>query len=538
MKRFVKAMSVVTLLALLVSSVLAGCGSEKAVEQAATQAATQEAVEATKSEATAVESDSIDISKKVVIKGYLLPDQPQGAPAVYEELNKKLEKDLNCTMDLKFTGWTDWQNKYAMVLASGEPLDFIYTSSWSDYAQNAAKSAFSEIDMSLMGKYMPKSYAAISPEAWKDCQVNGKIYMIPASNKEILAWGYLYREDLRKKYGAPEIKKMSDVTTFLEAVKANDPSMIPYNMSKYDIMNSFLMQLQDLSGYGQNAIKSGDMYVFEYDIDDPNGTLKGIFDEDYVASYKKAAEITKSLYDKGLVPKNPYSNQTRSMDVITENKTAIAYANTEEAVDLYAKAKAKGMELKHVMVTSLKGKIASKPASTNGIGIPNNAQNVERMMMAMDLIMQEESYNYLMSFGIEGKNYVITDDGRIGMPEGMTPDQNIYPLHGEGWWFCNRDIWKPFATWEPFFIEQKQQIASVAISYPLESFNPLYDSVKTELANSQNVQAKYENTILIGAVKDIDAAVAELQEQYKVAGFDKVQAEVKKQVEAFLAARK
>ena len=196
------------------------------------------------------------------------------------------------------------------------------------------------------------------------------------------------------------------------------------------------------------------------------------------------------------------------------------------------------MELKSVYGSSANGKIQRNPGISDGIAIPNSAANPERAMMALDLIMEDESYNYLMSFGIPGKNYVVTSDDKIGLPEGVTAANNEYPLYGAGWWFCNRDLWKPFATWDPFYLEQKNELAPMAINHPLAAFNPIYDSVKTELANSQNVQAKYANTILIGLSKDIDADIANLQDQYKIAGLDKVQAEVKKQADAFLNSRK
>ena len=260
----------------------------------------------TSSIASAETEPAIDISKEVVLKAYLLPDQPTGAAAVYEELNKKLKADINCTVDLKFTGWTDWQNKYAMMLASGEPLDFIYSSNWANYAENASKSAFREIDMETVQKYMPKSYAAINKETWDDAKLNGKIYLIPSAHNFFSAWGMLYREDLRKKYGVPEIKTIVDIPVLLEAVKKNDPGMIPFNMSKFEIVTAFDTFNFQWNCYGVNfKIISGDLDILYYNLDDTTYSLKGIFDPEYIDGFKKTAQLMKQMQDKGLIPKIP-----------------------------------------------------------------------------------------------------------------------------------------------------------------------------------------------------------------------------------------
>ena len=62
------------------------------------------------------------------------------------------------------------------------------------------------------------------------------------------------------------------------------------------------------------------------------------------------------------------------------------------------------------------------------------------------------------------------------------------------------------------------------------------DSIKTEIANCTNVVKQYELPINLGMVKDVDAAIKELQEKLKAAGALKVVDEVKRQADEYVKA--
>ena len=99
--------------------------------------------------------------EKVKLYGYLLGSALPGFPDVMEELNKKLEEDINATMEINYIGWGDLAAKYPLILAAGENVDWIYTAAWCQMATEAAKGAFMEITPEIYQKYMPRHYAKI-----------------------------------------------------------------------------------------------------------------------------------------------------------------------------------------------------------------------------------------------------------------------------------------------------------------------------------------------------------------------------------------
>ena len=79
----------------------------------------------------------------------------------------------------------------------------------------------------------------------------------------------------------------------------------------------------------------------------------------------------------------------------------------------------------------------------------------------------------------------------------------------------------------------KHPIAARAV---IASFDP--SNVKTEVANLTAVDNQYANPIYIGAVNNVDTAIALYKSKQKLAGFPKVLAEAKKQAAAFVAKQK
>ncbi|WP_375142942.1 DUF3502 domain-containing protein [Paenibacillus sp. D2_2] len=73
--------------------------------------------------------------------------------------------------------------------------------------------------------------------------------------------------------------------------------------------------------------------------------------------------------------------------------------------------------------------------------------------------------------------------------------------------------------------------------YPLETFVFNNADVKTEVANVSNVMLRYAIPLEYGVIPDIDKGLAELNKQMKAAGIDKIQAEMQKQIDEFLAKR-
>lgn len=535
MKTCNKAVSSMSIFMLIVAVILAGCSGNNDNTAAESPSQTSAVVSSAEpeTEPEAEPEPAIDISKEVKLTGYLLGAAPPGMSEVVDELNRRLKADINATIEFNYIGWADFQSKYPLVLASGEDVDFIFTANWSYYAQEAAKNAFYEIKEEMVQKYMPLHYKALeNTDAWEQTKVNGAGYMIPTSNLDPNVFVALIRGDLRKKYGLPEITKFSEIEPYLEAIKQNEPEMIPLNLdSQYDLNLPFNgLRYEKLAFTNVGGVQG-----IGYDWDDLSGSFFYELEGASLDAAKSAAATMKSWYDKAYVNKNPFANKIKSSVALCEGKSGVGFGNTIDSVSAIESCTSKGYEIEIISMLSGKGTFSAPGYLGNGVALGANGKNPERAMMALDLIMEDPAYNYLVYFGIEGKNYVITDDGKLDLPPGMTADQNSYPPDAAGFWFTNKSIFKPWKSWTTSYIDHRDQARSAMRQTAFSTFTPITDNFKTESANIAQVYTQYYNPIYIGAVKDVDAAFVTLDEKLQAAGITKVYDEMKQQIDAYLA---
>jgi len=537
MKRL-KVFSLLMSITLIASLLLTGCGQPQGAPQNTTAATTV----AQGSTAAPAES-TIDLSQEVKITGYLLGAAPAGFNDVMKALNDKLKKDLNATMEINYIGWSDMQSKYPLVLAAGENIDWIFTAPWSFYPQQAAKGAFMEITPEILQTYMPKHWSAIKDTtAMQEAQINGKVYMVTTASPDKKVPSFMYREDLRVKYGVPEIKKFSDIEPYLAAIKKNEKGMIPLNLeSNYDLGTPFgALNVEAYDQLKDPLMVTGGGSGLAYKPFDGDGKLYYTTNDPEIAPINITnAKKIKSWYDAGYINKNAFANKVRSKDSFVQGKSGVGFGNSMDLQGNIAQAEAAGFKVGVVPVVGGKsGKYMADPYINNGFAIAAKSQNWQRTLMAMDLIDEDPTYENLVYYGIEGVNYVKTADGKIGLPEGLTADKNTYPPDAAGFWFTNKNLHLPLTTWTQSYIDLYNRIPDLLGVDPLAAFSPNTDNIKTEAANCNQTLTQYSNPIALGAVKDVDAAYKQLDSKLKAAGIDKIYTELSKQISDYLSSKK
>ncbi|MDG0791520.1 extracellular solute-binding protein [Cohnella ginsengisoli] len=532
--------SSILLFTLLLSFVLviSACGNNN--NNSAPSDSPNASVSASASGAASPDASKPDNSKEVKLVGYLLGEAPKGMPEVLAALNEKFKKDINATIELNYIGWGDVASKYPLVLASGEDVDFIFAADWNFYTSEANKGAFMSLDLEKMKQLMPKYMAKQNQAAFTAATVNGKLYMIPTTTPDRKVSVAVIRKDIMEKAGLAEVKKFSELEPYFAEIKKDYPDMIPLNLdSQFDLPTPYQYLLRDKIGFQGAPIDSGDPMTegVAYDFSDPTGKIMSMLEEPMLSAQKYAAGIMKDWYAKGYVNKNPYSNKTRSKDNFCEGKSGVALGNSYDVATVMSQCKAKGIDTYIIPSLTQDGKAPQNTWTNNGVAIAANSKNADRVMQMLDLLMEDESYATTAYFGIEGKNYAVTAEGTIGLPEGVTSENNTYPPDASGFWFIDKDFFKPMADWTAEYTKHHDEVASFLTDFPYNGFTFNSDKVKTQIANMKNVSSQYASPIFIGAIKDVDSAFATLDEKLKSAGIDKVKTEVEAQAAAYLASK-
>ncbi|MFD1179125.1 ABC transporter substrate-binding protein [Paenibacillus puldeungensis] len=486
-------------------------------------------------------ADRPDHSKEVKIVGYLLGEAPKGMPEVLDAINAKLKKDINATLEINYIGWGDVASRYPLLLVSGEDVDFVFAADWNYYVSEASKGAFLKLDENMLKTYMPRHMAKLPEAALTSAKVNGNVYMVPTSTPDRKVNVALFRKDIMEKAGMKEIRKFSDIEPYLAEVKKDFPEMIPMNLdSQYDLPTPYQYLLNEKIAWIGAPVDSGDPKAegIAFDNEDPTGRIVSMMEEPYLSAQKYAAKTMKKWYDKGYINKNPYANKVRSKDNFVQGKTAVAFGNSIDVASIMTSAKERGIDVYVKPMLSPTGHASQTSWLNNGAAIAANSKNPERTLEALDLIMEDPSYAYLAYYGIEGKNYVVTSDGKLDLPEGVTAESNTYPPDAAGIWFVNKDLFKPMANWTDSYIELNNKVEDWLKPFTYLGFSFNSENVKEEIANMANVSTQYAQPIFIGAVDNVDKAFATLNRKLKAAGIDKVKAEVEKQATDFLTKNK
>ena len=177
--------------AMLMGSILGGCGKQGASESGASEQSSEkpqtEAEQSVKQEdekeGESAENSAVDTSQQVELVCYFVGDEPEDMGKVEERINEILLEKINATISFNFTSWTDYTNKYMMVLNGGEDCDLIYTAPWLNFMELVDKNAFLDLN-AYIDVYGAGLKQAVSEELLAQVEIDGHLYCIPATYTE------------------------------------------------------------------------------------------------------------------------------------------------------------------------------------------------------------------------------------------------------------------------------------------------------------------------------------------------------------------
>ncbi|WP_029192702.1 ABC transporter substrate-binding protein [Paenibacillus harenae] len=474
--------------------------------------------------------DSAPELKETELKMVLLGDTPTDLDAMLAELNKLLKQELNATIAIEYLPWSDWEQKYSLILSSGEPIDLIYTSDWAKYAQEATKGAFVEVTDDLLTKYMPLTKASQDPVSFEQGKINGKLYFVPKNSAAFNGeQAVLIRGDLREKYGLEPLASVDDLRAYLDAVAANEKGagIIPYAASQDNESFRILMQEQEI-----NMINVGPDYQYRWE-DHDSLTIDKIEYKYDSTSYIAFAKEMKEWADKGFWTKNAISNKTQPRDAFENGTSATLIWNAGTVSASAAKVTADHPDWKPEVYDVIPNSIKRLGLYTaDGMAVPANSKNQERAFMVLDYIKNTREAYEILQFGIKGKHWEPIDD--MLWKEG--PEYDRFGGGANGQWGFNNSAFK--RTKEGAFPAEAEldAIWKTKVVHPkTETFVFDESNVKNEMAALATLRTKYRAMISLGMVADVEGTIKEWRSQADKAGLAKVEAELKSQLEAFLA---
>lgn len=483
-------------------------------------------------DAPRVTASGLDVSERVELVFYMLGDAPRDLNLIETEVNKLALKDLNCTVSFNYTTWSDYMQRYNLLLTSGQPIDLVFTSDWLNYNQFAQKGAFMDLD-SLLPKYAKDLYEFVPKGYWDAVRVNGHINTIPSTWREYVNEGILYREDLRKRYGLPAPDSLSGIEAYLEGVKKAEPS------------RNLTSEIVTDSGFGPSfsAMSVLNLKYRWVDLSMPYGLRADYDSPSEIDSYWGSEDFAddmrmfKRWADKGFWTRSAMSNKNPINDIFI-NEYSVAILNGLNPVK-YAKtlslmqSKRPDVELGYFPYGRATGLVKPVHPIHNGFAIPHSARHPDRALAFYERLVLDRRYNLLTQYGIEGRHYRVDGEGYYEMIGNA--DTNGFPREAmNGWAWRNPGLMlydRQFRVARDLFGE----FDAYAKPDTFYGFVEDYSSYQAERAALYQVQSQYLVPIEAGMVDDVDAAIKEFMKQAKIAGLGKIQEEYKRQWKRYCA---
>lgn len=510
-----KSLQVITSVGLVSAMLLSGCASgnsnsgstsESTLDSGSSQSGTDVALK-----------DGEMTELRVVFPG--ATSSPASLEKVEEELNKVVAKYMDATVNLDIIEWGVYSDQQNLILSSGE--DAALMLSFSSSRNFVASKQVQDIT-ELVDVYAADTKAAFDKYI-EACEIDGKLYGLPTFHEYTKSAGLVARADICEELGitADDVKTWSDIGAVLAKVKKAKPDM--------DMLCPVESGTGILDYYNEGV----------YDIFTKGVAVKADDEEkkvvNYYASpeYREMADLAYEWNNKGyFVPDVTTLTNTRQEFISAGN--TFGYIGQIHPGTITQELKNAGVE----MVTFPVAPLTLTTSNTNFAQymVPTACKTPEKAVKLLDIMMTDTDASNLLSYGVEGVDYVMKDeaDDIVGYPDGID-NSNVGWLN-ETWLVGNGSlahVWEsdPADIWD-----QYEEMNSSAIPSTAYGFTYSTEAVKTEITAIENVIKKYEATISAGYANP-DESIATMVSELEASGINKVIEDAQSQLDAWSSER-
>lgn len=527
---------------------MVGCGSSKTTSSNDTAAAKKETAASanttTETSSSSSDAQTVDTSEHVKVKFIVLGNKPTNGrlTEALKLINEKLTEKINAELEVQYVEWADWQTQYNLLLASGDSsIDLITTATdWLDAWPNVKKGSFLPLSEDMLKTYAPQTWESVSEDHWNQCKYEDQIYLIPEDNyAQYTNHGFFYRGDWAKEAGLGDINNFEDMGKYFQYIKENKDGVIPWDVSG-TIANANALVGGYINSTTNNIVIDGV----------PVG-LSSLFygaskDDIYTLScpyvegdtLKDFAKMMKQWADSGYWREDVlnYSGETRDLFYAGQSGADQHHSQTfYSAVKPSMDEKQPGSDAKMFPFCEPSKNLVKLVITHGALAVGANSKHPERALMVYDLLRNDEEIYRLYNYGIEGTDYIITDDGKLGRPDGW--DSTKDSMDSNFWCGRNDKLELNDSKWWDGKDDMIANYNSFAIDYPYGKFIPDTSNIEMQITAMSEICANYIPLIAFGKVDDAEATVDDFRNQLKAAGYQDVFDELQNQLNEFKASQ-
>ncbi len=520
-----KKRSVALVLSLLMTAgMLTACGSEKPEETGGSgTSGGGSAVSGTESAAGTGEGApagvNFDEEPYEATFMYYAANDARDVEAVEAAFNELTMAELNMKVHLMPVTFGTYNQQIQMILSSDDSLDIFpyYSGLLGTY-----KDAGFVIDMGeYIDEYGQDMVEIIGEEDVNCGYLSGFLGGVPTMHERTNPVMFVMRTDILEETGftAEDIKTLDDMTQVLAKVKELHPEMNGYGgtpgMSYPLICSNSRVDNLGADNYGVLLNQGQDTEVVNW-----------YESEEFI----HACEVMREWNQAGYTSAD-FATCTDGGETLMKAGNLFCFSTFGKPNTKVEKDAQTGYDTTCVQVTA----DACYTSTTNATlyGIAGNSEDPGKAVILLNWIYKTKAANDLINWGIEGKDYVVLEDGTIDFPEGVS-SENVGYHQDYGWAHPNQYNSYIWTGNDPALWDKYQEVRDNAVMSKAYGFMFDNNELLNEYSAMGAIRDEYLNSIATGSV-DTKPALEEFNAKLYDAGLQDVIDAKQEQLDAWLA---
>ncbi len=448
------------------------------------------------------------------------------ADEVFKAISDYVADRLNAEIILTCYPSSDLTQKLLMRLVAGEPWDINFDSDWTGYYKMIAQEGYMDVS-ELLPVYAPNLYATYEKAGTLDAirDSEGRITALPwtmvSNNRLFFRWRGDLADAAGLTYDTSKMGTIEDVYQVCSDLHKAYPDLY--------IVDSLPM---DMFMTKYNLYHIGHGYCV--DLTDPECKLIPIEETPVI---RECAEWTKKFIDEGIIWADAFTYSHDPLTLWMQGKMiATTSSVTHEFCNYVLPMNDENARTDYFMYYP-ENYYPNRSPLANALCISAISENPERALMFLDMLETDKGLFDLLLYGIEGKTYVVDENGAARYPAGMDSTTSNYMDFSGRWAFWKPQFMRPDDRYPQGFWQNE---ADFATNYeyntvcPIISFAPNLDDINVEVSERDAVFMDCQTLAQTRSIDDIDAFVAEYSKKLVDADAGVVLNELQAQIDAYL----
>lgn len=443
---------------------------------------------------------------------------------VEDAINQITREKIGAEITLMPIAIADYSSKVSLALQGGEKIDIF--ESLGDF--NNYVSTDMTYDLTdLLYQYGQETVDTVSEEWLAACAKDGSIYGVPTMKPVALTPMVVYRQDVADELGIDmsQVSSMEDMTDIFKQVKAAYPDMTPLAPVQTG-------EIGVSTNYGEVDFLTDDRYSPIGVLEGDDLTVKDLYSTD---TFREKCKLVRSWYNDGLVMQDSATTTSAAAELMSSGNyfcyiAAYSYPEADTAASLQAQCG------NYPIGAKIIGDAYLSTGDLNAISwmIASTTDVPEAAMKFLNLTFTDKDIINLLIYGIEGRDYVLSDDGTVSYPEGEDASTVPYTAQLSCGTLGNFFLMYPTTGTDPASLDWELEQNKSAKTSPAMGFTFDSSSVKTQYTAVKNVISQYLPGLICGSL-DPDTEIEKFVTALNDAGYQDILNAKQEQLDAWAA---